>query len=365
MENKCGQIEKNLRKDVKRWISGASSDEIARVIEIGYMSSQIAQKREQQAIAVEKGKLGEEYVYEILSKEYKMKDTSKSAHAGDLQLKTEHGHILVEVKNYANTIPKHQVDKFLNDLKHNNRIKAGLFISLYAKIVGIPQKIYFEEHLVRGRKIPILYVCTNVESIITLMVDILVNQLKLKQQYHSNAELIVYKLKQLDDDLNILSQVHSKLEELNKSVQHSLNNIQELVRTAELGLYRTIQDIHNTIDWKKHISQETFNQLWEFVSDKFDIVYPNRFKKMLKKLYKSYPSWSYGSNFIMSQTTRKNRENNNRENEIQFIFESDTRIKFKTSDLTDLPKKSIYENGFITVPLVKHNVSWIKHRLNF
>lgn len=66
-------------------------------------------------------------------------DTRFKGHKGDFIFKRCHnGHdveILIEVKNYSNTVPKREVIKFKQDIKTNN-YKLGILISLNAGIYG-------------------------------------------------------------------------------------------------------------------------------------------------------------------------------------------------------------------------------------
>ncbi len=90
-----------------------------------------------------KGNLGENIVYEFFNQNnYQIEDTSEIAHAGDLKLFLPdiNQHVLIEIKNYKNTVDQKQIDKFYYDIEYTG-IKLGIFISLTSKIVNIKYPI--------------------------------------------------------------------------------------------------------------------------------------------------------------------------------------------------------------------------------
>lgn len=52
---------------------------------------------------------------------------------------------LFEIKNYSNTIPKKEVDKFKRDMEVHKDCPVGVFISLNTNIVGAPQDFFYSE----------------------------------------------------------------------------------------------------------------------------------------------------------------------------------------------------------------------------
>ncbi|MDA7573927.1 hypothetical protein N8751_01470, partial [bacterium] len=83
------------------------------------------------------GQIGENYVLNILKDAYPRAiiDLSVSdAHQADIHMNIDGlPDIFVEVKNYTNTVPSKEVEKFKNDLVRNN-ISLGLFLSFGQKI---------------------------------------------------------------------------------------------------------------------------------------------------------------------------------------------------------------------------------------
>lgn len=86
-----------------------------------------------------KGQHGENIVFDLIIDRFKdiqIENTSKIPHHGDIQLTLQnHEKIIVEVKNYNNTINQEQIDKLKFDMKFCS-IKFALFMSLNSGIVG-------------------------------------------------------------------------------------------------------------------------------------------------------------------------------------------------------------------------------------
>jgi len=95
------------------------------------------------------GQIGENYVLNILKDAYPkaIVDLSVSdAHQADIHMSIESlPEIFIEVKNYTNTVPSKEVEKFKNDLERNN-INLGLFLSFGQKITGKYNKLDVEQY---------------------------------------------------------------------------------------------------------------------------------------------------------------------------------------------------------------------------
>lgn len=60
--------------------------------------------------------------------------TSTIKYSGDILIKSSID-ILIETKNYTNSVPSAEVDKFIRDIK-TNTCAAGIFISMNSAITG-------------------------------------------------------------------------------------------------------------------------------------------------------------------------------------------------------------------------------------
>ncbi len=86
-----------------------------------------------------KGQVGENIVIDLIIDKFKdvqVENTSKIPHHGDIQLILTNGKkVIVEVKNYNNTINQEQIDKLKFDMKFCS-ITYAIFVSLNSGIVG-------------------------------------------------------------------------------------------------------------------------------------------------------------------------------------------------------------------------------------
>ena len=89
--------------------------------------------------STKKGEISENTIEQIIKSRYGniiYEKTRHIPHSGDAWLNFESGQkIMLEVKNYTNTVPKDEMIKFKNDMKHHN-IYWGLFISINSDIQG-------------------------------------------------------------------------------------------------------------------------------------------------------------------------------------------------------------------------------------
>jgi hypothetical protein len=98
------------------------------------------------------GELGESLVAKQLKDAFPEDEfelTAKDGHQADIRAKFKvtsgkQCEALVEVKLYANDVPKAELEKFRNDLGQTRR-KYGLMVSLSSRLTGIPGPIHLEE----------------------------------------------------------------------------------------------------------------------------------------------------------------------------------------------------------------------------
>jgi hypothetical protein len=105
-----------------------------------------------------KGITGENIIFDFFKvnfSNYTLEDTSQIPHSGDLKIFipeiTEN--VLIEVKNYKNTIDQKQIDKLYYDLNYTG-INYAIFISLKSNIVNKKNNIEWE---IKDNKVIILY----------------------------------------------------------------------------------------------------------------------------------------------------------------------------------------------------------------
>lgn len=292
-------VENYLNKEVKKWVKEHTDEELAHLIELGYYSQKTSRRLEQSTL---KGQIGEDHIYNSLKPYFKIQSTGKIAKSGDFQIITEFGKIMVEVKNYNNTVGQKEIDKFHRDLSQNNDVKAGLFISLHSPIVGIKETIQFEEELIHSRKIPIVYIQEFTPEVIRLIVDLLIYHIKRERFGIINT---MNYITQLSTDLTNLSKARIFISEMRTSINKGFDDLHSMLSSAEINLTRTVDDMQNKIEWKRLIPHENFSDLWEFVRNNFKIteddrIVPIKYTKMaLMELYEFVGlDWYYSKDHL-------------------------------------------------------------------
>jgi len=127
--------------DAIKWAKTQSPEQIAAALDIGVGAMIAAQTHvSTNNLAVTAGKIGEATVSDILQTRFCAKNVSKTAHSGDISLEVGQQKIMIEVKNYTNTVPSAQVDKFIADLA-TSASRGGVFIALNTTIAGVTSEI--------------------------------------------------------------------------------------------------------------------------------------------------------------------------------------------------------------------------------
>lgn len=119
------------------------------------------------------GVFGETYVGDILAARYTSAviNTARTSKSGDLSVQIGGAKIIVEVKNYTNTVPSAECDKFRRDLAAGNAC-GGVFVSLQTPIANMDGSFTVRHEIVGVRKIPCVYVVSSSADIIVTAVDI-------------------------------------------------------------------------------------------------------------------------------------------------------------------------------------------------
>ena len=128
-----------------------------------------------------KGARGEAWVFRVLEDKtpYTIRDVSHQTRFTDIMVDTPHGRIFIESKDYASTVPSREVLKFKQDLGSRGA-DAGVFISLSSGIAGFQKTLttIFEVLPAEGRVIPVIYITSRNEDVITAAVDLAVYHVK-------------------------------------------------------------------------------------------------------------------------------------------------------------------------------------------
>ena len=135
-----------------------------------------------------KGIRGEQLIYNFFkNNNYIIEDTSEIPHSCDLKLYLEeiNQNVLIEIKNYKNTVDQKQIDKFYYDLNYTG-IKLGIFISLQSKIVNIKYPI---EWKINEANEILIFISECKEEYLYLAIYSIILLFK-KTNYKSNLQLI-------------------------------------------------------------------------------------------------------------------------------------------------------------------------------
>lgn len=159
--------------DMQEWLKSASEETISKTFEFGWRTIRAANLiipptvSEPTTPAIydyvtpsgagssDRGKKGEISISEFLSRNgYEVRNVTKRAKSGDLIVVVNNRRILVEIKNYTNTVPHAEYVKFQRDIELCNP-DAALFISIDAKIGRIKDPCVFDTEILATKSVPI------------------------------------------------------------------------------------------------------------------------------------------------------------------------------------------------------------------
>lgn len=205
------------------------------------IESLIKQIQLQQAqVSSIKGGISESYIQDLLAKQYIVVDTTKTGRSGDIIIRERHEglsdgengigpKIMIELKNYKTTVSRDEVTKFYRDIDAKGGLSGAIFLSLHSKIVG---KEMFEYSMYNG--IPIMFLSTNMETLILAIIRIMFNQINHKVSIYRMGDMLEERLNSISDQLDNFSTARSLLMEMNNTLQRHTNRIHETILTAEI-----------------------------------------------------------------------------------------------------------------------------------
>ena len=190
------------------------------------------------------GQMGEETIYNILKDKYKIISDSKTFHSGDFIIEINGIQILIEIKNYKNSVPSHEVKKMYDDIRRQGT-RAGLFISLNSDISNIKKHIHLETTVINGCDIPVIFV--NTKDIGLYLNDLLYYNIDLLYSYCVKNKSISNDIKTKLNDINLqiqnMSQIRVLLNEIIQYNQSKLSNILLELIMFEERLKNTIRTL--------------------------------------------------------------------------------------------------------------------------
>ena len=114
-----------------------------------------------------------------LMADYNTTDMSKQGKKGDFVMTKGSTRALIEVKNYSSSVPTREIKKFERDISCNKSIDIAMMLSLGSKITG-KGSFSIDYIIVGSKKIPIIYVCTNISALVREYVQFMFNLADIK-----------------------------------------------------------------------------------------------------------------------------------------------------------------------------------------
>lgn len=237
IENKLNKIDKNYKEYIKNNqcefnnYSKSINEDVVKVKNLlEFTNSTISQFMTKSTTVVNKGKVGEAFVEEAISSHFKnlvCNNVAGTAHKGDLLIEADGYNIIVECKNYSNTVPLKEVKKLHNDMVKNN-VKYGIMVSLNSKIVG--KKQFDIEKISPDGDMYVLY-CSNVgDDECSIVWSIMIIQAFHKILSNSIKSKKVNKLAKFSDMIHNLQELLSDIDKCSDGWDKFCIKIQKTIK---------------------------------------------------------------------------------------------------------------------------------------
>ena len=214
----------------------------------------------QESIPAIKGQEGEiqfeSIINQFMPSDFKLTNTSKTGKCGDFIIKWQSNNtnkiysIIIDVKNYKNTVPGIEVDKFYRDLKVNTNIHGGLLLSLHSKIIGINTIIKFKEYVSDNKNIPIIFAKSKTPEVICEIIKLLFHIIEIKDMNNNevaNKNNLIIHINSLNDNIQFITDCRNTLLQSKMDIEKSLNGIMFNLMTCEYNLVDKIKSINSTL----------------------------------------------------------------------------------------------------------------------
>ena len=229
--------------------------------------------------SAKKGELAENIIENIFNSRYGdilFKNTSQTPHSGDAWLYLPNDKIIMlESKNYTNTINKDEIIKLQNDMV-TNHIKWGLFLSFNSGIQGM-KEIDFNIFTHNNENYHVIFVSNLSNDIYKL--DFSISLIRKLLNAYSDLEQFPWIVNNIKSELinlnNILEQNYLLRDHfiiMEKDIIKNINNFYVKLRDYQFNLDTKIKDIINKIT-------STMNHSIEFDNIDYNIIINNATKK--------------------------------------------------------------------------------------
>lgn len=259
----------NLAIDTRLWVSTASPEQIADMLELGYKTHKLAneiaidpqitmlvkkideQPKILQGIVEQEitkmltstnnntsaviGQNGEDFIFNTLKQHFvQITDTHDKGKSGDYCINDT---MLVEVKNYSTNVPKRETDKFKRDLEISGKL-GGVFISLNTPIsnIGMFKKAVLN---VNGKDIPVVYICTCNKDVVLLACEMILAEIKFYNIKYASTlsdcisiDVVKLRFSEIEQNMmgiiNLRNIIKTMTENFNKSTESLLFELTQL-----------------------------------------------------------------------------------------------------------------------------------------
>lgn len=208
-----------------------------------------------QTASCKKGELGENIIQHAFTTRYGdilYEDKSHVPHSGDAWLFLSDGKVvMIESKNYTNTINKNEVEKMEFDMKHNN-IRFCLFLSLNAAIQGF-RDMDFHSFTHNGEMYFAIMVSNLTNNISKL--DLAFNMIRKLIEIMNTPDKFPWIQKKIHEGLNKVNEIIAKnyllrdnFYAMEKSVYSAMDVYHKELRNYQYDLEETIKQLTNEIN---------------------------------------------------------------------------------------------------------------------
>ena len=286
------------------------------------------------------GQIGENYVLNILKDAYPRAiiDLSVSdAHQADIHMNIDGlPDIFVEVKNYTNTVPSKEVEKFKNDLVRNN-ISLGLFLSFGQKITGKHDKITLEQY---DDKTVVYVSCLEhhpSDVILSLETLLIINS---HGNSDNNSLSIVNNLNEkLPEIIEMTNDLDSLFTESIKNLEYIKDQRDNVLKCMDNILSNSIETNSNIRNIVTDVRDNIVSNICEFIElpDKYQIInspdfthLDDKVSDILLVIFNTLPS-----NFKLTQSGSDYAIINHCENVIAKLSYNKSQTKVKATKITN------------------------------
>ena len=198
----------------------------------------------------------QDIIQQNMPSDYKLVNTAKIGKCGDFIItyescKTNKTYsIIIDVKNYKNTVPSKEIDKFYRDIKLNYSIHGGILLSLNSKITGISKIIDFNKYATNNGNIPIIFIKSNANEVICEMIKLIFHMIEIKDVNRNtilDEEEVIKTINDLNDDIQLITKCRDNLHNSKMDIEKSLNSIMFNLMQCEYQIATKIKQINNSL----------------------------------------------------------------------------------------------------------------------